>query len=70
MADRIDEIFAVMPFGTKSLGARPIDFDHVYHELIRQAGEKAGWRVTRIDEIAAPGPILSSTYNAYSKLRS
>jgi 3',5'-cyclic AMP phosphodiesterase CpdA/Tfp pilus assembly protein PilF len=57
MADRIDEIFVVMPFGTKSLGTLSIDFDHIYHELIRKAGEEAGWRVTRIDEVAAPGPI-------------
>jgi hypothetical protein len=57
MADESDEIFVVMPFGIKALGARAIDFDHVYRELIRRAGQEAGWRVTRIDEIAALGPI-------------
>lgn len=47
------KLFAVMPFGVKA----EIDFDLVYSELIRPAGNAAGWAVLRIDDIAVPGAI-------------
>lgn len=51
-------LFVVMPFGPGRVPHIPaLDFDAVYHELIRPAGKSAGWQVRRIDELAEPGPI-------------
>jgi hypothetical protein len=44
-----------MPFGIRE----SINFDQVYLDIIRPAGEEAGWEVMRIDEIVNPGPILN-----------
>jgi 3',5'-cyclic AMP phosphodiesterase CpdA len=54
------KLFVIMPFGRKvvpHVRANELDFDRVYLELIRPAGEQKGWRVLRIDEVAEPGPI-------------
>jgi 3',5'-cyclic AMP phosphodiesterase CpdA/tetratricopeptide (TPR) repeat protein len=55
------EIFVVMPFARKLINVRgaplEFDFDRVYNELIRPAGEEAGWQVTRIDKLSLPGAI-------------
>lgn len=50
-------LFVVMPFGTKSIGGDPYDFDAVYGLLIRPAATEAGWEVSRIDESPAVGAI-------------
>lgn len=52
-------LFVVMPFGIKALpdGQSKIDFDQIYQNIIRPAGDEAGWKVTRIDDIVHPGPI-------------
>ncbi len=55
------EIFVVMPFGKRVLVEKgveeQIDFDSIYNDLIRPAGHRIGWQVTRIDEVVRPGPI-------------
>jgi tetratricopeptide (TPR) repeat protein/predicted phosphodiesterase len=60
--ERIEqEVFVVMPFGEKlflgAAGARRMDFDHVYRELIRPSVESIGWTAARIDEESVPGVI-------------
>lgn len=51
-------VFVAMPFGSKpdSTG-QPIDFDRIYHELIRPALEDAGLEVLRADEEQDAGDI-------------
>lgn len=43
-----------MPFGTRDDG---LDFDLVYAEVLRPAGEEAGYEVLRIDEVKMSGAI-------------
>ena len=52
-------LFVIMPFGVRELPAdgAPLDFDAVYHDLIRPAAQEAGWEPLRIDELAQPGVI-------------
>ncbi len=49
----------IMPFGVRELPAdgAHLDFDAVYHDLIRPAAQEAGWEPLRIDELAQPGVI-------------
>jgi tetratricopeptide (TPR) repeat protein len=50
--------FVLMPFGQKPTGSgRSIDFDAVYHQLIRPAIEQAGMEPIRADEEAAGGIV-------------
>lgn len=55
------EVFVVMPFGAKSFLWRgsqvTMDFDRVYHDLIRPALDPKRWTVNRIDDLSAPGSI-------------
>lgn len=58
------ELFVIMSFGSRTVDHVPegvIDFDEVYAELIRPAGESVGWTVSRIDELAEPG-LISDHY--------
>jgi len=54
-----------MPFGIKSADishkASSIDFDYIYYNLIRPAGDIAGWSVFRIDELTKSG-IITNQY--------
>lgn len=54
-------LFVVMPFGPKKADDKHntdvIDFDYVYKQLIRLAGESAGFEVIRIDEVIETGQI-------------
>jgi O-acetyl-ADP-ribose deacetylase (regulator of RNase III) len=60
--------FVIMPFGTKK-EKRPdgteveIDFDYVYHELIKKAIESLGVVCDRCDEIIDTGPIHAKMFN-------
>jgi O-acetyl-ADP-ribose deacetylase (regulator of RNase III) len=45
--------FVIMPFGTK----QDIDFNHIYHELIKKAVEEIGIDCDRCDEIVDTGSI-------------
>ena len=47
-------LFVMMPFGKKDDG---LDFDVVYAEILRPAGEEAGYSVLRIDEVSMSGSI-------------
>ena len=56
-----------MPFGTTTAPELPdgkLDFDGSYQQLIRPAGETAGYEVLRIDELAEPG-LLTEQYLQY-----
>jgi 3',5'-cyclic AMP phosphodiesterase CpdA/tetratricopeptide (TPR) repeat protein len=58
MSDR--ELFVVMPFGVRDAAHVPegqLDFDVVYRQAIRPAAVAASWKVSRIDELVAPGTI-------------
>jgi O-acetyl-ADP-ribose deacetylase (regulator of RNase III) len=61
--------FAIMPFGKKK-EKRPdgteveIDFDHVYHELIKKAVEAIGVECDRCDEIIDTGSIHAKMFNS------
>ena len=58
-------LFVIMPFGKRSADAShtaiDIDFDYIYSNLIRPAGEIAGWTVLRIDEVTRSG-IITNQY--------
>ncbi|MCA1633903.1 MAG: hypothetical protein LC802_09330, partial [Acidobacteria bacterium] len=51
--------YVAMPFGQKTdyQTGRMIDFDVIYHQLIRPAVEQAGLEPSRADEVASSGPI-------------
>jgi len=50
--------FVIMPFGKKKdIDGTEIDFDHVYHELIKKAVENLGVECERCDEIPDAGAI-------------
>ncbi|HVG33164.1 MAG TPA: metallophosphoesterase [Pyrinomonadaceae bacterium] len=55
------KLFVIMPFGIRPAmpdhSIETIDFDHIYQNLIRLAGEAAGWDVFRIDETNESGII-------------
>ncbi|MEI2421983.1 hypothetical protein V6O07_17025, partial [Arthrospira platensis SPKY2] len=51
-------VFVAMPFGCKE----GIDFDAVYHELIRPALEGAGFVVFRADEETRAGDIRADMF--------
>ena len=56
-----------MPFGTRAALELPdgrLNFDEIYQQLIRPAGETAGYKVLRIDELAEPG-LLTEQYLQY-----
>jgi O-acetyl-ADP-ribose deacetylase (regulator of RNase III) len=61
--------FAIMPFGKKK-EKRPdgteveIDFDYVYHELIKKAVEAIGVECDRCDEIIDTGSIHAKMFNS------
>ncbi|HXQ00620.1 MAG TPA: metallophosphoesterase [Solirubrobacteraceae bacterium] len=58
MSDR--ELFVIMPFGVRDAEHVPtgrLDFDGVYQAAIREAATAAGWSVSRIDELVAPGTV-------------
>ena len=59
-------MFVVMPFGSRLDHARgrTLDFDSVYHEIIRPAAEQADWTVTRIDDVVEPGVIADQYLRA------
>jgi O-acetyl-ADP-ribose deacetylase (regulator of RNase III) len=50
--------FVIMPFGQKTdLDGKPIDFDSVYQNFIKEAVEELGMECTRCDEIIDTGSI-------------
>lgn len=54
------DLFVVMPFGVRDaehVSSGSLDFDGVYQSAIRPAALAAGWAVSRIDELVAPGTI-------------
>ena len=54
------DLFVVMPFGLRDAEHVPsgrLDFDDFYRGAIRPAALAAGWNVSRIDELVAPGTI-------------
>jgi hypothetical protein len=53
------DVFAIMPFGTKDVEHRTIDFDEIYRKFIVPACSAIGWECRRIDEISFAGPISS-----------
>ncbi|MEY2468266.1 MAG: hypothetical protein QOF21_964, partial [Actinomycetota bacterium] len=56
------ELFVIMPFGVRDAEHVPngrLDFDAVYQRAIRPAALAAGWRVSRVDELVAPGTIAA-----------
>jgi tetratricopeptide (TPR) repeat protein len=63
----MNRLFVIMPFGIKktkrsrpgtiSRGAKYLDFDLVYNELIRRSANAAGFEAVRIDELVEPGQI-------------
>jgi tetratricopeptide (TPR) repeat protein len=55
--------FVVMPFGRKQgPDGRWIDFDSIYHDLIRPALETAGFESFRADEESVSGDILTDMF--------
>jgi tetratricopeptide (TPR) repeat protein len=55
--------FVVMPFGRKQGGdGRWLDFDAIYHEMIRPALETAGFESFRADEESVSGDILTDMF--------
>lgn len=50
--------FVIMPFGKKKdLDGKPIDFNFVYHKVIKSAVEEVGLKCERCDEIIDTGSI-------------
>lgn len=55
-------LFVIMPFGKRHTGDDVVvDFDLVYSQILRPAGELAGYSVLRIDEMLTPG-LISDQY--------
>lgn len=59
MARRKPTCFVIMPFGEKLVGSWLIDFEPIWHELIKPAGELAGFEITRADSSLDHGIITS-----------
>jgi len=60
----MQKLFVIMPFGIKKASHLPsgqLDFDYVYANIIKPAGQDAGWNVLRIDELVEPG-LVSDQY--------
>lgn len=62
----MNDVFVIMPFGVKAASkedhkATAINFDFVYKQIIKTACEKAGYNVSRIDEMPTAG-IITEQY--------
>jgi tetratricopeptide (TPR) repeat protein len=51
------KLFMVMPFGQKLVDGRIVDYEAIYQQIFKPAGEMAGYEVARIDDILESGSI-------------
>jgi tetratricopeptide (TPR) repeat protein len=50
-------VFVVMPFGQKRIDGKIVDYDEIYAQIFKPAGETAGYEVARIDDLSESGSI-------------